>query len=233
MFDHRRAVGDLELARAFDSTARIDVVPNGVDDTALRRDFPEILPFSQKKNRIITVGRIGTKQKNSALLLKALEKIDPGDWEILFVGPEEPLFHKEMDDFFKIRPDLKDRVRMTGSVPERKALYEHYNQAKVFCLTSDWESFGIVLVEALYFGDAVITTDVGAGRDATGNGSSGRIFPPGDREALGKILEEIFSGKFPLEKYSLESAALCRKEFFWSVITENLYREIVKRTNHR
>lgn len=50
---------------------------------------------------------------------------------------------------------------LSGNIEDKNLLYDYYNKAKVFLFTSRRESFGIVLVEALRFGDCIITADVG------------------------------------------------------------------------
>ena len=49
-------------------------IPNGFDENYFEENTIEIKKFSEKENLIITVGRLGTEQKNIELLLEALKK---------------------------------------------------------------------------------------------------------------------------------------------------------------
>lgn len=56
---------------------------------------------------MITVGRIGTEQKNNEMLLKVIDKIDLKDWKIYIIGPYTEQFKRYYDDFIKSNPDKK------------------------------------------------------------------------------------------------------------------------------
>jgi glycosyltransferase involved in cell wall biosynthesis len=211
---------------------KIVYIPNGVDNLFLSEYFLGIKNYSEKENIIITVGRIGTKQKNSGVLLKALEKIDLKEWKACFIGPIEPDFQDKIKAFFIKNPHLRKRVLFTGNI-DRITLYQWYDRAKVFCLPSLWESYGIVLAEAIYFGNYVITTNVGAAFDITDSGRLGRIIDKSDpedcaEEFAGEI-EAIISGRKDISIYYDKIIEHARKQILWENIVRNLYVEIKKR----
>ena len=174
-------------------------ITNGVDEGLIRQEGIEVLSFDKKEDLIIAVGRIGSPEKNHELLLRALKEIRLENWSVVFIGPVEPLFQKKAEAFFVDYPYLRERIRFTGPIYERKELYAWYNRAKVFCLTSQWESFGIVLVEALYFGDYIVTTNVASASELTKNGTIGSIVK-GESELTG-ILQDIIDDKIALGDY--------------------------------
>lgn len=51
---------------------------------------------------------------------------------------------------------------MVGEITDRQKLYELYAQAKIICMTSRWESFGIATIEGMYFGDYPVMTNYGS-----------------------------------------------------------------------
>lgn len=69
---------------------------------------------------------------------------------------------------------------LVGNISNRELLYDYYNRAKVFILTSRWEGFAIVYPEALRFGNYIITTDVGGARDIAENTKLGSIIEVGN-----------------------------------------------------
>lgn len=86
---------------------------------------------------------------------------------------------------------LGEAVRVHGFV-SREALFEHYACAKVFCLMSRCESFGIPALEAQCFGTPVVSSNCCAIPEVCGTGG---FFPdPGDSEetarALARLLRE-------------------------------------------
>lgn len=174
-------------------------ITNGVDDGLILRENIQVLPFHQKEKLMIVVGRIGSPEKNHELLLKALKLIDLKDWSVAFIGPVEDSFQAEVNSFFSDCPALKGKVVFVGAIYERKALYEWYNRAQVFCLTSRWESFGIVLAEALYFGNYIVTTPVSSAAEITKDASIGSIVD--NEKELATVLQDLIDGQIALEGF--------------------------------
>jgi glycosyltransferase involved in cell wall biosynthesis len=151
--------------------------------------------YSQKENIIITVGRLGCYPKNTEMLLKAAERIDFKDWKLVLIGPiekKENDFQKTIDAFYSKKPLLKDHVFFTGPIYDKKHLWKWYNRAKIFILPSIYESFGIVLIEALFFKNYIVSTDVGAASDLIEMGY-GQIIPQNDPMYLSNVLQEIIN----------------------------------------
>jgi glycosyltransferase involved in cell wall biosynthesis len=78
---------------------------------------------------------------------------------------------------------------------DRSALFELYRRAKVVCLTSRWESFGLVLLEAMYAGCHVVTTNVGAAADITDNGGFGTLVDEPTPEQLAARLGAVLRAR--------------------------------------
>ncbi|MGL5230787.1 MAG: glycosyltransferase family 4 protein [Cetobacterium sp.] len=166
------------------------LLPNGYDDLIIKQKY-EIRDFEEKENIFLTVGRLGAKEKNTEFLLKVLEKINLKDWKFYFIGAIEEDFKNEIDRFFEKYPDKKEKVIFTGLVKNRDELYEYYNKAKVFVLPSKWESFGIVMVEALAFNNYILTSNTFAAKDITNNEKTGKIFDIDKIDELLKNMEDI------------------------------------------
>ena len=157
----------------------------------------KIKSFNEKENKIITVGRLGTKQKNTDMLLESLAHIDMAGWKFYFIGSVEPAFQSQIDEFYKNFPDKRGSVIFTGPIYDKQELWEHYNSAKVFVLTSRWESYGLVLVEARRFGCYLVSTDVGAARDLIGNNEYGEYVKQEDAAGLHQALQQIINQQHP------------------------------------
>lgn len=153
---------------------KIFFMTNGMNVERMYQLAP-LKPFEQKENIILTVGRIGSPEKNHEMLLSALEKLDFGEWKAVFIGPIEKKFEKNIELFYTRNPHLKDRVIFTGAIFERQLLFDWYARSKIFCLTSIEESFGFVLIEAMAYGNYILTTPVSSANEITSNQSIGQI----------------------------------------------------------
>ena len=104
-----------------------------------------------------------------------------------------------------------------------RSLYDWYNRAKVFCLTSKWESFGIVLIEALYFKNYIITTPIQPAKELTKNEMYGRIVS--SEEDLTLILQLITKNNIDLNHNYISLHDYASK-FTWTNIINNLNKKL-------
>ena len=148
-----------------------------------------------KENIILTVGRIGTKQKNNEELLTAFAEVSDSlnGWSLRLVGPIEHEFQSYINNYFLKYPQLKSRVIFTGSIVEKAELYSEYAKAKIFALTSMEEGFPNVYAEALFHGCMFITSEIEAADDMINYGELGYKYPIEDIDALKSTLIDACS----------------------------------------
>lgn len=177
-----------EAARAFVSRyvpADYEVVPNGVDTT---RFAPRIAPQpgARRGSRplVLFVGRLDPR-KGLGVLLGAMARVREAipHAELLVVG-DGPLRAR----FESLAAPLGDAVRFQGAVPGA-ALPHYYAAADVVVSPATGnESFGIVLLEAMASGRALIASDIAGYRSVVTSGEDGVLVPPADADALSDAL---------------------------------------------
>jgi len=183
-------------------------------------------PDIKKENIVLTVGRTGDFQKNNEMLLDALKKLENlNGWKFYFVGPIEKEFQKNINEFFANHPGLKEKVIFTGEVNDRRVLCEYMQSAKVFCLTSRYESWGIVLAEAAFYNCYIISTDVGCAKDVLENMVSGIIIA--GKDDLINILNSVINGKAYIENPEKPS----KKDYLSVNSWENTVSRLIKAIN--
>jgi glycosyltransferase involved in cell wall biosynthesis len=140
--------------------------------------------------RILTVGEL-KRQKNHALLVEAISKIkDILPVKCVLVGDGE--LRGELERQIT-RLSLGDIVQLVGYSGEPE---KWYATADVFILTSDWEGFSVVLVEALSAGLKVISTNCQSGpAEILDNGRYGTLVDVGNCDGLAKAILETKSKK--------------------------------------
>lgn len=202
-------------------------IPNGLDFE--REEIKAKTEFSNKEDIILSVGRIGSPEKDTKTLMEAFAKADKsklGSFKLVFVGPIEDGFKQEIDNYFKEHLELHNRVIFKGPVYDRKVLYDEYRKAKIFCLTSKFESVGIVLIEAGAMGDVIISTNVGIA-DEIVNNNNGAVIEVGDVSALTNAIEDLVSSE-KIAEASLVTEKFCRENYDWNRIVKKLYKKIVE-----
>ena len=89
---------------------KLKLMPNGFDEDLLNDYNIKIKEFKEKDNIIITVGRLGTYQKNTELLLQSIENIDLKNWKVYLIGTITDEFKPYIEKFFANNPDKRDNV---------------------------------------------------------------------------------------------------------------------------
>lgn len=195
-------------------------IPNGVDNLYLEQEI-KLKSWEEKENIIITVGRIGSFQKNTELLLEALKNVELKDWKVYILGPVEDSFQSYADQYFKANPHLAERIIFSGNITDRKELFEWYNRAKIFCLTSRFEGFPITFPEALYFGNYIISSYVSSVNQITNNGQYGRIVKSNPEDFAAAIRESIAEGFLTAEHFE-DTLRFAGINFTWPLILKKL-----------
>jgi glycosyltransferase involved in cell wall biosynthesis len=139
---------------------------------------------------IVGVGRL-TYQKDFLTLIRAFQRMrSPARLLILGEGPDRPVIEKFLSD-----NNLSERVQLVGQIDNVHSWLRHAN---LLVLSSRWEGFGMVLVEALGLGLPVVATDCPSGpAEILCGGRHGRLVPVGDIDGLSDAME--LSLRFPCE----------------------------------
>ncbi|MFA6087619.1 glycosyltransferase [Mucilaginibacter sp.] len=175
------------------------LLSNGVDENRISECVTINKNFQQKENIIITVGKIGTRQKNNEMLLDTLNGIELKDWKVYFIGSIEPSFYNTINNFYKKYPAYSESVFFTGKIDDPNKLYEYYNKAKIFCMTSENESFCIAAAEAAFFGNYLILTDtIPSFEQLTNNGLHGKKIKLNDTIELKETLQKLIDDEILL-----------------------------------
>jgi GalNAc-alpha-(1->4)-GalNAc-alpha-(1->3)-diNAcBac-PP-undecaprenol alpha-1,4-N-acetyl-D-galactosaminyltransferase len=180
---------------------KLQILPNGFDEELLQSMHLQERTFDEKENLLITVGRLGTSQKNTEMFLRALTKVNLQNWQVCLIGTIESRIEETIQAFYKDNPNKQESVKFIGVIKDKKKLWEYYNRAKVFVLTSNWEGYPIVYPEAKRFRNYMVSTDVAACRDIIEDGKYGVSIPINDDVRLATVLNEIVAGKRNIDVY--------------------------------
>lgn len=180
---------------------KLVLMPNAFDEEEFVTTGVLERNYHQKENLMITVGRLGTHQKNTEMVLAALEHMELKEWKFVFIGPIEDKFNQVIEQFFRRNPEKKEQVLFTGGIDCKKELWEWYNRAKVFVCTSRWESYGIVLSEAKRFRNYIVSTRVGGAEDLIEQDKYGSFIIQEDDKDLSLLLSRIVDGQINIDVY--------------------------------
>ena len=196
---------------------RLSVIHNCVD-TNNAKTFGK----SERKGRLASFGlrsdvlvltNIGyfNEQKDQTLLLAALERLkrQRSDFQFALVG-WGPLEESLRDAV--VARNLGDQVCFTGKLSQER-VFELLAVTDIFVLSSLWEGFGIVMVEAMASGVPVITTDTDGGREVVVHNQTGLIVPTGDDKALFDAIIELWQSSEKRSQFGKQGKERARKYF--------------------
>lgn len=221
---HEKIVGRIavsDLARRWQMEALGSdavVIPNGVDVAAFA-SAPLLDGYPRPGKSVLFLGRFDEPRKGMAVLLRALPTLVERfpDVEILVVG------RGDEDELRDDAGDLASHLRFLGQVDDA-AKASAMRSADVYCAPhTGGESFGIVLVEAMAAGTAVVASDLDAFRQVLDDGKAGRLVPVDDAAALADGLIELLADDAVREHY-VTAAARAVRPYDWSMVARQIMR---------
>ncbi len=206
--------------------AKTTVVPNGIDLKRFKRAKPyllEELPGSLRNtDKVVLMVASMSRQKDQATVIKAASLL-PDHYKFLFVGDGE-LKNDLIRQTKKL--GLANRIYFLGLRDDVERLIK---SADLFVLSSHWEGFGLVVLEAMAGGLPVIASDVpGLAGIVSG---AGLLFKVGDEKQLAEKIKLVLNsdqmylnlkkGGFErAEKYSLINMADKYKKIYEEVLED-------------
>jgi len=193
-------------------------IPNGVDVDAFA-SAPPLPGYPRRGRTVLFLGRFDEPRKGMAVLLGALPALVQRfpDVEILVVG------RGDEDDLREEAGDLAGHLRFLGEVDDAEKA-SALRSADVYCApNTGGESFGIVLVEAMAAGTAVVASDLDAFRRVLDDGEAGRLVPVEDSAALADALIAVL-GDDRLRVRYVKAATAAVHQYDWSVVADEIMR---------
>lgn len=160
---------------------RVHVIYNGIDTSIYRAvsdtDALERYGIDPDRPYVLFVGRI-TRQKGIVHLARAIPRIDPSAQVVLCAGaPDTPEIAREMELAVAEAERARGGVVWIREMVPRKVAVQLYSHAAVFCCPSVYEPFGIINLEAMACGVAVVASAVGGIPEVVVEGETGLLVP--------------------------------------------------------
>jgi D-inositol-3-phosphate glycosyltransferase len=210
----------------------VEVIPPGYspasppsDPQAFRRAFKIDGPF------VLFVGRLASNKGLPALVeaFGALHRADPTAYLVVVGadGGEQAAVERRVQEL-----ELGDRVRITGFVADESLLAAGFREARIFALPSQYEAFGLVLLESLAQGTPVIASRVGGIPEFIEDGKAGRLIPPEDAGALSAAFRELWEDEATRQRWGAYGREVVVPRYQWDRVVDRLqgvYAEVIGR----
>ena len=160
-------------------------------------------PSQGDSKRFLAVGRFSHRHKGFDLLIEAFNIFAKNnkEWTLDIVGEgvEEPLYRKMIADY-----KLGGRITLH---PFTNNIQQYYTNAQVYVLSSRWEGFGLVLVEAMAHGLPIVSSDLPTSKEIMGD--FGMYFTNGNVNELAEQLDN--AAEIEWDKKSEEAIQIAQR----------------------
>ena len=161
--------------------AKMHIIYNGIDPEEYQpvaaHGVLDRFGIDSSKPYALFLGRI-TRQKGIIHLVNAIKHLDPSFQVVLCAGaPDTPEIAEEMRAAVSAAQQKREGVIWINEMLDNKAKIELYSHAGVFVCPSIYEPFGIINLEAMACGRAVVASAVGGIREVVQHGVTGYLVP--------------------------------------------------------
>jgi len=212
---------------------RIRVIRNGIDTTEYHpdphTDVLERYGIDSSRPYVIFVGRI-TRQKGVPVLLRAASGLIPEAQLVLLAGAADT--PEQLAEVTELVAGLRATRSGVFWIPEMlpaREVIQLLSHATVFACPSIYEPLGIVNLEAMACGTAVVGSRTGGIPEVVADGETGLLVPVGEPEALAAALNALLGDPDRAGAMGQAGRKRAVAEFGWPAIaaqTAELYAEL-------
>jgi phosphatidylinositol alpha-mannosyltransferase len=204
------------------------IIPNGIDCARFAPDLQPIDQFNDGRPNILFVGRMDAR-KGLRYLLRAFPYIKEAipDARLIVVGA---FSDKDKAPFIRYaRANKLHGVHFVGYVSPEE-LPRYHRTATVYCApNTGFESFGIVLLEAMASGLPIVASDITGFRSVLEDGAEGLFVPPQDERAIARAVIALLSD--PARRAAMADCGRRKAaRYDWSIIAQRVldyYDELI------
>ncbi len=211
-----------------DNSTSISVRSMGVD---LKNKFVHRIEMQHRQD-LVFVGRLAEK-KGLPVLLKAISILRSKhvDVHLRVVGDGSQMeVFQALTNLLKLENCVTfEGAKRNIEIPDILNAHQCFIMPSIVANDGDQEGLGLVAVEAMGCGCAVIVSDLPALRDVVENGKTGLTFPAGDAEALAEKIELLTLDERYMLKLALAGEESVADKFDWSKVVAdyaNIYNSI-------
>ena len=216
---------------------RVHVIRNGIDTDEYAPDpGTDVLAkygIHPDRPTVAYVGRV-TRQKGLPVLLRAAELLDPAVQLVLCAGQADTReLGAEVTGLVGHLRESRSGVIWLDAMLPKADVIQVLSHATVFACPSLYEPLGIVNLEAMACGTAVVGSDVGGIPEVVMDAQTGLLVPPGDHLLLAEALSSLLSDPARAAAMGQLGRQRVAAEFSWASVaaqTAALYTELVRDT---
>jgi starch synthase len=215
------------------SPDRVRVIRNGIDTRQYAPDHgTEVLArygIDPGRPSVVFVGRI-TRQKGVPVLLRAAQRLDSAAQLVLCAGQADtPELELQVTELVRHLQATRSGVIWLSGMLAKPEVIQILTHATVFACPSLYEPLGIVNLEAMACGTAVVASRVGGIPEVVADAETGVLVQPDDPAALADAINVLVSDPVRAAAMGQLGRQRAAADFSWAAIaaqTAELYAEL-------
>ncbi|MHC4443326.1 MAG: glycosyltransferase [Planctomycetota bacterium] len=200
------------------------------DRKAARSEIRQELGLPENQKLVLMVARLWP-QKNWPMFVRSGAQVCKQRSDVTFIGagygPMQDKLETLIDEL-----GMKERVRLVGL---RNDIHRWYAAADVFCLTSDYEGFPNVVLEAMHTGLPVVCTSFNGADEVINHPHVGKIVPLDDHNAMAQQINMLLDDSARCQSLGNNAKSRAQRHFSWDVLVhtmESLYEGLIQQNEH-
>jgi len=199
-----------------------EVIPFGVDTEKFRPGLDgsrirKTLGLSQEARIIFSLQRMD-RFKKVDVLIRAMKIVLAETEAFLVIGGKGP--EAGSLRFLAKELGISSRVVFTGYIKEEE-LPLHFAMADLFVFHSTYETFGLVLVQAMASGKPLVSVNSTAIPEVVEDGKDGRLVPPLDCDSLARAILELLDDGKARSRLSEAARKKVVERFSWTAVSRS------------
>ena len=179
--------------------------------------------INSKNKHLLYIGKL-EERRNILFLIDILKDINKTrkDIDLILIGKGTQKYVDSINEYIKIN-NLTDKVILIDKLEQSK-IKSIYKKSEVFLLPTKYEIFGMVLLEAMYFGIPTITTMNGGSSTIIQNNKNGFIVETKNKELWIKNIFNILGNQKLKENISKNAHDTIKNKFLWNKLTKEFIK---------
>jgi len=213
-----------------------NVIYNGVEEAlgvsaVEKRELKAKLNLAVNERILFSLQRLDSVKRVDVLIRSMPKILHYHPKTRLIIGGEGP----DLNRLKNVANDLNiaDRVYFTGFISQDE-LAVYFAVAELFLFHSTFETFGMVLAEAMNYGKAIVSVDNTAVKEVVDNRRNGVLIPPFDVEGFADAVLDLLTNKERRQKLGNHGILKAQRLFRWDSIVlqyEKVLREAAEGQN--
>lgn len=212
---------------------KIRIIPAGVDFSYFESlPSPQLFRdhFNIDDRIVLYTGRLASNKGLLHLMDAALQVLSQfKDTTFVLVGEDEGERKRIEERAAKL--GIKDKVLFTGHIKDEKLFLSAYCACDVFVLPSEYEAFGLVLLEAMACEKPCVATRVGGVPEVIEEGGTGVLVEYGEAKELAGAINDLLGDEKKRKEMGRTGKERVKENFTWPNIVdklESVYEEVLK-----